>query len=256
MSTAGIRWFAWAVEAADSGHDDAISHIEHDLILAVAHRPPDMRTAWTLARPDASIVLVRTTRSRRGRQPDEPIQPTVDALVAEVMAKRPGTSLRVGIGTPHADASGLRTSAEEARIALASAPIGEDRVSVAHFDLLGIRRMLAEWLTSDTARDTVAELLAPLDALGPEKAGIAIETLHAYLDERGSLVRTAERLNIHRNAVVYRMAQITDRLPNDLTDPDQRFALQLACRARTVSRRSSGRSGGPHAGAAARPTTT
>ena len=91
--------------------------------------------------------------------------------------------------------------------------------------------MLAEWLVTDTARDTVSDLLAPLDALGVEKSRVAVETLHAYLDERGSLQRAAARLNLHRNAVVYRMAQISETLPNDLTDPNERFALQLACRA-------------------------
>jgi DNA-binding PucR family transcriptional regulator len=79
-------------------------------------------------------------------------------------------------------------------------------VSIVTFDSLGLRRMLTEWLVTDTARDTVSDLLAPLDALGPEKAGILIDTLHAYLDERGSLQRAAARLNLHRNAVVYRMA--------------------------------------------------
>jgi len=81
----------------------------------------------------------------------------------------------------------------------------------------------------------VSDLLAPLDALGPRKAAIAIETLHAYLDEQGSFQRAAVRLNVHRNAVVYRMAQISQTLPHDLTDPDERFALQLACRGRLMS---------------------
>ena len=139
------------------------------------------------------------------------------------------------MATPHEGAAGLRASAEEARTALASARLLDEPVSIATFDSLGLRRMLAEWLVTDTARDTVSDLLAPLDALGPEKAAIAIETLHAYLDERGSLQRAAARLNLHRNAVVYRMAQISETLPNDLKDPNERFALQLACRARLMT---------------------
>jgi DNA-binding PucR family transcriptional regulator len=130
---------------------------------------------------------------------------------------------------------GLRTSAEEARIALASARAGAEPVSIASFDALGIQRILAEWLATDSARDTVSELLAPIDALGPEKAAVAIETLHAYLDERGSLNRAAALLNVHRNAVVYRIARIRRLLPNDLDDSNDRFALQLACRARLMA---------------------
>ena len=142
---------------------------------------------------------------------------------------------RVGIGTPHDGASGLRVSAEEARTALAAARLRDDAVSVATFDSLGLQRMLAEWLVTDTARDTVAELLAPLDALGPEKSAVAVHTLHAYLDERGSWQRAAARLHLHRNAVVYRMAQINRLMDVDLDDPDQRFAVQLACRARLMT---------------------
>ncbi len=56
--------------------------------------------------------------------------------------------------------------------------------------------------------NTVGDLLAPLDALGPDKSATYVETLHTYLDERGSLQRAAARLHLHRNAVVYRMAQI------------------------------------------------
>lgn len=94
--------------------------------------------------------------------------------------------------------------------------------------------MLAEWLTTDAARDAVRHLLAPLDALGTAKSATAVATLHAYLDEQGSLVRAAKRLHIHRNAVVYRLERIT-ALGLDLTDADNRFALQMACRARLLS---------------------
>ena len=61
-----------------------------------------------------------------------------------------------------------------------------------------------------------------------------MRTLHAYLDERGSLVRCAERLHLHRNAVGYRMRAIREQLGVDLDDPDQRLALQLACRSRLL----------------------
>ena len=78
------------------------------------------------------------------------------------------------------------------------------------------------------------ELLAPVDALGPTKAATAVATLHAYLDEHGSLQRAATRLHLHRNAVVYRLDRIK-AAGIDLADADTRFALQLACRARLLS---------------------
>ena len=62
----------------------------------------------------------------------------------------------------------------------------------------------------------------------------AIRTLAAYLDEQGSIVKTADRLHLHRNAVTNRLRTITELLDVDLEDPDQRLALQLACRARLL----------------------
>ena len=53
-------------------------------------------------------------------------------------------------------------------------------------------------------------------------------------DEQGSIVRTAKALHLHRNAAAYRLRRITDLLEVDLEDPDQRLALQLACRARLI----------------------
>jgi DNA-binding PucR family transcriptional regulator len=188
-----------------------------------------------VARPDASIVLVRTSRSDPRRRGERLEHAMLDEVLRVGLARQPDGRFRVGVGSPHDGPAGLRVSVEEARIALASAQLGEEAVSIATFDSLGLRRMLAEWLATDTARDTVRDLLAPLDALGVEKAAVAIETLHAYLDERGSLKRAAVRLNVHRNAVVYRMAQIAEILPYDLDDADDRFTLQLACRARLMT---------------------
>jgi DNA-binding PucR family transcriptional regulator len=94
--------------------------------------------------------------------------------------------------------------------------------------------MLMEWYASDTVRASVRDQLAPLEKLGAARADTAIRTLAAYLDEQGSVVRTAERLHLHRNAVTNRLRSITELLDLDLEDPDQRLALQLACRARLL----------------------
>jgi len=156
------------------------------------------------------------------------VREAIDELLFELSLRYPRGRFRVGLGAPHQRAIGLRTSSAQAGTELASARLLYDPVSIVTFDSLGLQRMLAEWLVTDTARDTVSDVLAPFDALGPRKAIIAIETLPAYRDEHGWFQRAAVRFNVHRNAVVYRMAQISQALPHDLTDPDQRFALQSA----------------------------
>ena len=91
-----------------------------------------------------------------------------------------------------------------------------------------------EWYASETARTSVRVQLAPLENLGTARAETAIRTLAAFLDEQGSIGRTAQRLHLHRNAVAQRMRRITTLLGANLDDADQRLALQLACRARLL----------------------
>lgn len=215
-------------------------HLEDDVVAAVAGIAHDSRTTWTVAHPDSTYVLVATSRTHPGRDAREVPRRALSDVVAGLRERYPELQVRAGIAAAHQGPAGLRASAEEARTALTAARLHRGSLSVATYDDLGLSRMLAEWLTTESARDSVGDLLEPLDALGPDKAAVAIDTLHAYLDEHGSLQRAAARLNVHRNAVAYRIGQIKDVLPQDLSSPDARFALQLACRARLLT---SGRPG-------------
>jgi DNA-binding PucR family transcriptional regulator len=53
---------------------------------------------------------------------------------------------------------------------------------------------------------------------------------------RNSLARAAAVLTLHPNAVNYRIRRIEQTLNLDLDDPDTRFAIELACRLRLVTR--------------------
>jgi DNA-binding PucR family transcriptional regulator len=144
--------------------------------------------------------------------------------------------MRCGVAGPRGGLDGQRTAAGEALAALSAArSLGRVNAAVP-IDAVALPRTLIDWLTSDAGRAATERLLEPLDALGASRAEAAIRTLHVFLDEQGSLVRSAERLHLHRNAVAYRLRQIRERTGVDLGDPDQRLALQLACRARLLGR--------------------
>jgi DNA-binding PucR family transcriptional regulator len=95
------------------------------------------------------------------------------------------------------------------------------------------RRRLA--LASDIAQEAVTTVLAPLSKLGGVRGERLIQTLHVYLDQQGSLTKTAEALNLHRNAVAYRIKNAFALLEVDRDNPDDLLLLQLACRARELS---------------------
>ncbi|MCT9932516.1 helix-turn-helix domain-containing protein [Planotetraspora sp. A-T 1434] len=133
-------------------------------------------------------------------------------------------ALGAGVGTCQVGAEGLRRTASQARAAAGRAGAGE----MVRFDRLGVNAILAELSGSDSALMAARDMLAPLDGLGA-LAVHAVPTLKAYLDSWGSRTRAAELLSLHPNAVAHRIRRIADALGADLSDPQTRFALQLAC---------------------------
>src|SRR6266498_974557 len=190
---------------------------------------------WYVSRVARTIVLLRMTSSRPGPQAGLQTARSAGRALDAIRDRLPGLRVRGGVGTPHEGPMGLRASAAEARVALLAARAAGKPDGVAAHDAVGVQRMLMEWYASDTARASVRSQLAPLEQLGPARGETAIRTLAAYLDQQGSIIRTAEVLHLHRNAVTYRLRRITELLEVDLDDPDQRLALQLACRARLLA---------------------
>jgi sugar diacid utilization regulator len=238
--TLGLPIDGWHIvfrlESSDLGDRsgaDALAELEHsDQIARLALQAARATGGtWHVAPTETAHLLVNMLRTRPDQRLSAQVTGTARQILARLLERSPSFRARIGIGGAHEGVSGLRTSALEARAALASAADAD----VVAFDAAGLRRLLVEWYTSDTVRESVRELLAPLHELGPRRAERAIETLRAYLDHEGSLTRTAQALHLHRNAVAYRIRRIFDVLDLDPEDPDQRLALHLACRARELS---------------------
>ena len=189
---------------------------------------------WYLSRIARAIVLIWMTKSDPGAPATARAARSASRAVEIVSARFPALRLRAGVSTPHEGPLGLRAAAAEARSAIIAARAAGKPPGVTAHDATGVQRMLMEWYASDAARASVRVQLAPLERLGRARSETAIRTLAAFLDEQGSITRTAVRLHLHRNAVTYRMRRITSLLGVDLDDPDQRLALQLACRARLL----------------------
>jgi hypothetical protein len=141
-----------------------------------------------------------------------------------------GRSLRLyaGVGRPYHGLAGLRKSLAEAREAATIAQAGGARIGVQHIDELGVRRILFGWYTSDEFGEVARTLLAPVQAIN--KDDDLLRTLEVYLDNESSPTVAAAILGLHRNTVINRIARIREVLAVDLDDPDQRLAVQLACR--------------------------
>jgi DNA-binding PucR family transcriptional regulator len=67
--------------------------------------------------------------------------------------------------------------------------------------------------------------------LDSDPRGVLRETLDVYLASGGSIPTAAERLNLHRTSLYYRLRQIEARLGVDLHDGETRQVVHLGVKA-------------------------
>jgi hypothetical protein len=132
-----------------------------------------------------------------------------------------------GVGRVHHGSTGLVSTLLEARDAATLARTHEHRPAAEHIDELGVARLLAAWQDSEILRAFAETALAPLRGID---GGQLLRTLRVYLEAGGSVSTTSHVLGLHRNTVTARLHRLRERLGIDLDDPNQRLALQLACR--------------------------
>jgi PucR C-terminal helix-turn-helix domain len=77
-----------------------------------------------------------------------------------------------------------------------------------------------------------ARRLAPFEPLTPKARRRMEETALAYVQRQGNAAAMARALDIHPQTARYRIARLRELLGADLDDPDARFELELALRAR------------------------
>ena len=80
--------------------------------------------------------------------------------------------------------------------------------------------------------ELAAARLAPLAELAPAARKRLEATLRAWLDRPGQVQAVAAELGVHPQTVRYRIRQLRDLFGTRLDDPDARFELALALRAR------------------------
>lgn len=85
-------------------------------------------------------------------------------------------------------------------------------------------------------QELAEQRLALLDALAPVRRERLTSTLLSWLRHRGERAPMAAELNVHRQTVGYRVAQLRELFGDTLEDPDARFELEVALRARAAGR--------------------
>jgi DNA-binding PucR family transcriptional regulator len=151
----------------------------------------------------------------------------VSALRSCQRALRPTLGTALGVGRARAGPRGISESLQEA---ISGARLAERRAETGHFvdvSKFGATDLLLAWARTETFMPVAIELLEPLERLSED----LLRTLSVYLDAESSLAEAAAVLGVHRNTVAGHITRIQTLLGSDLSDPDMRLAIQLACRA-------------------------
>ncbi|HZC39544.1 MAG TPA: helix-turn-helix domain-containing protein [Streptosporangiaceae bacterium] len=152
--------------------------------------------------------------------------PLTQQRSAELMSGLAGYPAAAGLTVPLAEAADSLRWARQA-LALARAGIIDGPLARCQDHLVTL------WLVADLglADKLARQELAALDGLPPQRRRHLTDTLAALLETRGSAVQVAERLGVHPQTVRYRLRQLEELLGDRFTDPDARFAMELALRA-------------------------
>jgi hypothetical protein len=177
---------------------------------------PDGWTLWvTHAKEPTPEQLVLLTE-RLGR------------AIGLLVDRAPRLQLHGGLGRSYQGLNGLQASLSEAKEASVVAQAAGGRWGVQHIDALGVRRILLGWYASESFAAFATSLLAPVT--DSDADGQLLATLETYLDSESSATLTAAALGVHRNTVINRVERLRTLLTVNLEDPEERLAVQLACR--------------------------
>jgi DNA-binding PucR family transcriptional regulator len=201
----------------------------------VARERASARLGLDLAQPHTAAVVWLTP----GRTEKAPLEEAVDLLIRSTAARRhvsvfPSTGVAwlwlAGAG-PEATDVEPELRGWPVRVAIGETSTGVEGFRASHRSALAVQRLVSRSGLRRVVRAEDVRLASLLSRHGDEALDFArsvlgdltgastdvLLTVRTYLDELGSVSRTAERLYTHRNTVVRRLARADELLPLPLT---------------------------------------
>jgi hypothetical protein len=225
------------------------------LVAALVREPPadeaDLRAAaeavaWRIPGSAAALACDEEQLDRvASRLPADALAAGLDGLGCAIVPDpdgpgRPGEIERAigGAGRgaravlgPTGAAGSLAASWSLARATLRAVGAGAIETSgLVRADDVLTRLLLFE--NAGLAERIATRWLSPLTALTPKARRRMEETALAYMQERGNAAAMARALGVHPQTARYRLRGLRELLGDALEDPDARFEIELALRAR------------------------
>lgn len=152
-----------------------------------------------------------------------PGETAIDTLTVKLAHFFTSHHLRCGAGNRFRSLRDLRGYFEQAAAALDSAA----EEGLFFYQDIMLEQMLS-FIPADQARFLISPDILRLEEAAGQHSFSPVDTLRAYLECNCNLSRTAERLYIHKNTLLYRLNHIRGIIRCDLNDADHRLLLALS----------------------------
>lgn len=200
------------------------------------------RADWTLPAEVTLVLMRRGARVLRTALADDVLadlgeEPCLllpgeftQARRAMLEAAVPRHPIVVGVTVPPAEAPDSLRWARRAFALVDEGVIDGGPVTLCEDHLLTL------WLMADPGlvEELTRQRLAWLSEMSESKRAALAETLRVWLESWSTAAEVGGRLHVHPQTVRYRLNQLKESLGERLTDPEARFGLELALRARRL----------------------
>ncbi|MEU5974811.1 helix-turn-helix domain-containing protein [Streptomyces sp. NPDC047315] len=147
-------------------------------------------------------------------------------VLTELIAERHDLDARVAVGEPGTGVTGMHCSYRDAAAVLRSGPALRPDTRVFPVAEFRVPQLVGAAVRHERTRYAAALL----DGVrGRADWPDLRQTLIAWAECGFHLLRTSERLAVHRNTLLYRLAKIDDLTGRDVREPRTAMALYLAC---------------------------
>lgn len=157
------------------------------------------------------------------------------ALLDELRPQLAPMRLFLGLGSAGCEPAQLAQNLGEARQALAIAQRFPERLGLCSFAELGVLELLGAIRDRSLLDRFVERVLGPLLGDDSRHPPVLMPTLEAWFQENANLALAAQRLNVHRNTLSYRLQRIEALTGCSFDDPHDRLNISIALLIRRLS---------------------
>ena len=143
--------------------------------------------------------------------------------------------LFLGLGSAGCDTPRFAQGLGEARQALSVAQRLPERLGLCSFNELGVLELLGAIRDRNLLDRFVERVVGPLIGDDSRHQPVLMPTLEAWFAENGNLALAAQRLNVHRNTLSYRLQRIEALTGCSFEDPHDRLNISVALLIRRLS---------------------